>query len=302
MSLSWRDIFCCCETRKSGYHDMDKATSRKELEKQIDELQARIHRLESDLTRETKAKDDAMRTKENALQRLSEHVALNLADNNPNLVDLSDVNRPNNLVEKFSQLYDNEWTNACEVLKKIEGFEDDKAAVKLLLDIVMECFTFCRDKAATQLTLILKAFDIDLEKVSVETKKLIKDARKKITVEAVPFIQKEAQSHLQSTNDRFEDLVKEEAINNYINHCIGICWLMAVQDPPMALSADAGEDRKFQKSKFREYTKTGEFVDYFVWPSVLIQDGGNVMSKGIVQCCDSVVMESVETEMGQAYD
>ena len=40
-------------------------------------------------------------------------------------------------MEKFSQLYDNEWTNACEVLKKIEGFEDDKAAVKLLLDIVM---------------------------------------------------------------------------------------------------------------------------------------------------------------------
>lgn len=302
MSLSWRDFFCCCETRKSGYHDMDKTVGRKDLEKQISELQIRIQRLENDLTRETNAKEDAMRAKENALQRLSEHVALNLADNNPNLVDLSDVNRPNNLVERFSQLYDNEWTNACEALKKIEGFEDDKVAVKQLLDIVMECFSFCKDKAATQLTLILKACDLDMEKVSVETKKLIKDARKKIAVEAVPFIQKETQTHLQSTNDRFEDLVKEEAINDYIDRCIGICWLMAVQDPPMALSADAGEDRKFQKSKFRDYMKTGEFVDYFVWPSVLIQDGGNVMSKGIVQCCDSVDMESVETEMGQAYD
>lgn len=288
MSLSWRDFFCCCcETRKSGYHDMDKTVGRKELEKQINELQARIQRLENDLTRETNAKEDAVRAKENALQRLSEHVALNLADNNPNLVDLSDVNRPNNLVERFSQLYDNEWTNACEALKKIEGFEDDKVAVKQLLDIVMECFRFCKDKAVTQLTLILKACDIDMEKVSVETKKLIKDARKKIAVEAVPFIQRETQSHLQSTNDRFEDLVKEDAVKDYMDHCIGICWLMAVQDPPMALSADAGEDRKFQKSKFRDYMKIGEFVDHFVWPSVLIQDGGNVMSKGIVQCCDT---------------
>ena len=35
--------------------------------------------------------------------------------NNPNIADLSDNNRPTKLAEKYSELYDNEWTNAYEL-------------------------------------------------------------------------------------------------------------------------------------------------------------------------------------------
>ena len=42
-----------------------------------------------------------------------------LADNNPNIIDLSDQNRPTRLVEQFSELYDNEWTNAYAALQNI---------------------------------------------------------------------------------------------------------------------------------------------------------------------------------------
>ena len=58
---------------------------------------------------------------------------------------------------------------------------------------------------------------------------------------------------------------------------------MVVQDPPMAILTDVGEDCKYDKSKFREYTKTGQFIDYIVWPAVLIQEGGNMMAKGVAQ-------------------
>ena len=59
---------------------------------------------------------------------------------------------------------------------------------------------------------------------------------------------------------------------------------MVVQDPPMTILTDVGEDCKYDKSKFREYTKTGPFIDYIVWPAVLIQEGGNMMAKGVAQC------------------
>ena len=35
-------------------------------------------------------------------------------NDNPNITDLSDENRPTKLSEKFSELYDNEWTDAFE--------------------------------------------------------------------------------------------------------------------------------------------------------------------------------------------
>ena len=48
--------------------------------------------------------------------RLSEIAGARLKYNNPGITDLSDDNRPNKLSEKFSELYDNEWTEAFEEL------------------------------------------------------------------------------------------------------------------------------------------------------------------------------------------
>ena len=72
-----------------------------------------------------------------SLFRLSEKISLNLTENNPNIADLSDINRPTNLVDKFSTLYDDEWTRAFDELQTIPGYEDDQKAIKQLLDIIM---------------------------------------------------------------------------------------------------------------------------------------------------------------------
>ena len=70
---------------------------------------------------------------------------------------------------------------------------------------------------------------------------------------------------------------------------------MSVQDPPMALSTDIGADGQFDKNKYREYTNSGHFVDYIAWPSVLIQDGGMLISKGVAQCCDNIDTANIVT-------
>lgn len=50
--------------------------------------------------------------------RLSSVAGERLRFNNPAIADLSDENRPNKLAEKFSELYDNEWT---EFYENMEG-------------------------------------------------------------------------------------------------------------------------------------------------------------------------------------
>lgn len=54
--------------------------------------------------------------------RISEITCARLKNNNPAIVDLSDGNRPSKLAERFSELYDNEWTDVVEVLE----VEDDR--------------------------------------------------------------------------------------------------------------------------------------------------------------------------------
>ena len=51
---------------------------------------------------------------------------------NPNIADLSDSNRPTKLAESFSELYDNDWTNAYEELQRRKNMPDIEIVNSLL--------------------------------------------------------------------------------------------------------------------------------------------------------------------------
>ncbi|KAH3806496.1 hypothetical protein DPMN_134816 [Dreissena polymorpha] len=61
-------------------------------------------------------------------------MSVKLRDNNPNIADLSDLFRPTKLAEMFSELYDNQWTNAFTVL---QDQLSEKSAVEFLLDVFL---------------------------------------------------------------------------------------------------------------------------------------------------------------------
>ena len=63
--------------------------------------------------------------------RSSKEASEKLRKNNPNIADLSDVNRPTKTVERFSELYDNEWTEAYIDITETQRKEDRKAVDQL---------------------------------------------------------------------------------------------------------------------------------------------------------------------------
>lgn len=64
-----------------------------------------------------------------------------MAHNNPGLTDLSDKYRPQKIGEHFSELYDNEWT---EAVHQLTGDRDEEMAIQMIRDVLkVGLDTFC---------------------------------------------------------------------------------------------------------------------------------------------------------------
>ena len=62
---------------------------------------------------------------------LSQVMGNKLMDNNPNIADLSDRNRPSKLAERLNELYDNEWSDAYIAL-----YTEDKEEETILAELL----------------------------------------------------------------------------------------------------------------------------------------------------------------------
>lgn len=59
--------------------------------------------------------------------------------------------------------------------------------------------------------------------------------------------------------------------------------MMAIQDPPMYLDFGPEMGSVIDKNVFRLYTKSGENVDFLVWPAVFLHKNGPIVQKGVLQ-------------------
>ena len=80
--------------------------------------------------------------------RYSKLAGESLSMGNVNVTDLSDTNRPTKLAEQFSELYDNDWTDAFEELTHLE----EEGRIRLLIKILQVCtFVFVSFKCCIRL-------------------------------------------------------------------------------------------------------------------------------------------------------
>lgn len=66
-----------------------------------------------------------------------------------------------------------------------------------------------------------------------------------------------------------------------------LIWLMVVQDPPMVVYWLEPKSTVV-KEYFKCFKTKGPLVQQTVWPAIFAEEGGAVLSKGVVQACHEV--------------
>lgn len=67
--------------------------------------------------------------------RLSRLMGSKMTENNPEIANLNDANRPQKLADTLGHIYDNEWTDAYTCLLD-EEIMTDRKSIEILLDIL----------------------------------------------------------------------------------------------------------------------------------------------------------------------
>ncbi|KAH3737728.1 uncharacterized protein LOC127851702 [Dreissena polymorpha] len=189
--------------------------------------------------------------KQEALRRLSAMMSTKLRDNNPNIADLSDQFRPTKLGEQFSELYDNEWTDAFDVLQN--KFEE-RHAISVLLDIAMDTYWFCEQELREEWKFTEKWFIQKDAPSAQQIKKTLKDARKQTLVGRVSEIEEKYIDYLLTlcSNDNLIVLVKSSKVRCYIASCVRLTLLMTANDPPVVIECPGWQpfsERPYEERK-----------------------------------------------------
>lgn len=219
--------------------------------------------------------------KQEILTRLSEMMGTQLSENNPNIADLSDEKRPTKIAEMYNELYDNEWTDAFDEL--CEDFDkNEKKTIATLRQVMAEANILADDLIHERRDHIARNMGYGaFSNMPKDVGKTIKDLLKKTYASGAPLnevvniiIDKLKKNNHNSPVDK---------IRAYAERVAQVSIFMAVQDPPVVIKSDENPGIDFDKSIYREYTKTGKKMDYIVWPPLFLHKDGPLLAKGVAQ-------------------
>eukprot|EP00105_Crassostrea_gigas_P046404 XP_019930552.1 PREDICTED: uncharacterized protein LOC105347472 isoform X1 [Crassostrea gigas] len=157
--------------------------------------------------------------------RLSKFASQQLTEGNPNIADLSDTHRPTRLGEMYSQLFDDEWSEAFEAFKDStiakEGDDDDELypnILSILQTLVTEAFSFCREKSCEQLQDLENKIKEALKQNTADTPQTkTSDSEEKMEVDQSPpeagdnKVEKPSQGALDQTVERHSKELRKAA-------------------------------------------------------------------------------------------
>ncbi|XP_053394457.1 uncharacterized protein LOC128555630 isoform X1 [Mercenaria mercenaria] len=230
----------------------------------------------------------------------SKRASIKMRQNNPDIADLSDTNRPTKIAERFSELYDNEWTEAFEEISNKKNWIEKKT-IEYLLSVVKEAYQFCTNAAESQINQIINRFNEILEfgpdnynketsksqpnRCSEDGRHLIVQYRKGIANIALQRLNRVfVEDIVHSKNTRHQLPARLKAVDLFATKALELTWWMCVQDPPIYLCpTPENENEEFDKSLYKAYTKSGITPDFFVWPALRLYKEGGILAKGVVQ-------------------
>ncbi|KAL3879326.1 hypothetical protein ACJMK2_031626, partial [Sinanodonta woodiana] len=214
--------------------------------------------------------------------------------------NLSDAESRTKLNASYSELYDNEWTEAFDELTT-DNKITDKDAIMILLKVLMTSFQNCREVTWGRYErLIHVASSVDIKHVSsVSSAKHITRTQnmnidlmhdiKGIWLKATQELKEIAAEPLYSVIEASLDMniTVMPMTSKYLKRCIDLGWQMGVQEKPLHLDGfveiDSYAGKSFDKDKFRAYTRYGSHIAFVVWPTLYEYEGGPILGKGVAQ-------------------
>ncbi|XP_061184925.1 uncharacterized protein LOC133192937 [Saccostrea echinata] len=263
----------------------------KTLEEEIQRLRERLLKQEDDNYRLQKEISEVCKEKDNALSRLSKVAGAKLYHGNAAVTDLSDSNRPTKIAEKFSELYDNQWTDAFEELKNTYNTEEE--TIQVLLNILQEAYTFCMkaenyyetriDEAVFTLTDVNTEETRRINGTNSSIQKALADLRLSMGNACSSIIGQMFLAKLPAILKKKLDVSVSPKTKLYARQCANLCWRMRIRLPPVFARFEFGKGTTFNTDILRKYTKTGGYLDFVVWPALYLHENGPVLSKGVAQ-------------------
>ncbi|XP_053399697.1 uncharacterized protein LOC128557086 [Mercenaria mercenaria] len=223
--------------------------------------------------------------------RLSRVASERLTDNNPNVADLSDQNRPVKIADRYTEVYSNEWSDAFEDLVAT-GDRTEQEAIKILLEFIENIYNMCLNISTnnakdlnTNILLftghIFRGADMKISTNLSSAMKPFKDERKLMYKEFLPTLCTETNKLRDIKLVKKKDRTKK--LQKYLDTATELCWLMCIQDPPVHLYTDCKQGHKFDENNFSAFTVRGTTVDYLVWPALHLCQNGPILKKGVAQ-------------------
>ncbi|KAK3582890.1 hypothetical protein CHS0354_009696 [Potamilus streckersoni] len=266
--------------RKNLGLQQDTEKGNKQSEERLKKLQ-RLSMEYSELTKEIN----------NLRTRLSEIAGAKLTHENPSITDLSDPNRPTKLAEKYSEIYDNQWTDAFSTLSKLKEGASEEDLTGHLYNILVDGYRFCasvRMRQKKNIEVIILHPDANVESIQVSQTEKVNEIFSKLVNDAAKI-----SSNMTSINMAKAFTENDEMLNKYgkmmmpcktyIEECVKLSWLMQIQTPPVCLDLKTAKKQAFPKDTYREFTSKGKHIAFVVWPALLLHDGGPLLAKGVAQ-------------------
>ncbi|XP_053388370.1 uncharacterized protein LOC128551507 [Mercenaria mercenaria] len=142
-------------------------------------------------------------------------------------------------------------------------------------EVIQSSNTLVPETSQMQLREVTCDLQHDQKKIIMELRKSIED---KLSGEIEAFVTDTIarENHIDNLN--------QIALIKYIAKCVSICWAMCRLEPPVFIGfPEVQGDMFLDTNVYKPYTKTGQFVDYIVWPVLYLHENGPVLSKGVAQ-------------------
>ncbi|KAK3099138.1 hypothetical protein FSP39_000026 [Pinctada imbricata] len=215
----------------------------------------------------------------NLRNRLSMIASQRLHDGNTSIADLSDDMRPSKVAEQFSEMYDNEFTDAFQELTSL-NMQDEKV-VKHLNKVLKAAYELTKPSSEAQLNGIMVALTHPQgegnnipDKSMEDLLRFARETQRRGAKFALDSLRKDF-------FDKHGEYLTSHCLKVFALRCVDLTWYCNVQHPKLLLEWEREGD--ILKDYLKPYTRSGHTIDYQVWPTLFLHKDGPVLLKGIVQ-------------------